>query len=233
MKIKFLDTQEVLEVTTPWQVVNTKVRVSGPEESQQIQLLLNEMGIGWGDKQTPIQHLDKPFLFIYHWKALAWHNDDDHFRESHAREFSFISPTSETTDPDLTEYGCQFGKTDKLCNIDCECVFPADPETRELVRDIEIVQQGEQWVKEQDRINSGWISVEDRPLVEHDVLTEDGMNEFLAAVPTNKGWWIRHCVFEDNSLCVVGDDYNEYAGWEITDVTHWQPIPEPPKTLNS
>jgi len=74
-----------------------------------------------------------------------------------------------------------------------------------------------------------WRSVEQFPLFTIGELgweaTEDGNKEFLAAVPTNKGWWIRHCVLQDETgLCVVGDDDNEPAGWDMKDVTHWKPI---------
>lgn len=80
-----------------------------------------------------------------------------------------------------------------------------------------------------------WISVKDRPLFEIDngtwVATRDGDNPngFWAAVPTNNGWWIRHCIIEDmTGLCVVGDDWNEPASYELEYVTHWLPLPEPP-----
>ncbi len=87
---------------------------------------------------------------------------------------------------------------------------------------------------------TNWISVEDRPLFTidengHWVCTEDGDKEFIAAVEYNDSrepyktkWWIRHCVVEDGvGLCVVGDDENEPAGYELSDVTHWMPITPP------
>lgn len=90
-------------------------------------------------------------------------------------------------------------------------------------------------------LSTGWHSVEDRPLFTKDergnwVCTEEGDGEFIAALPYNDSkrpneelWWIRHCVVEDEiGLCVVGDDYNEPAGWNLEDVTHWMPIPSPP-----
>jgi hypothetical protein len=86
-----------------------------------------------------------------------------------------------------------------------------------------------------------WISTEIRPLFTKDehgnwICTEDGDNEFIAAVPYSDSkkpdkdlWWIRHCVIEDESgLCVVGDCGNEPASWSVADVTHWQPMPSPP-----
>lgn len=89
--------------------------------------------------------------------------------------------------------------------------------------------------------STGWHSVVDRPLYTKDerghwVCTEDGNNEFIAALPYNDKkrpnedlWWIRHCVVEDvYGLCVVGDDCNEPAGWELEDVTHWMPWVSPP-----
>jgi len=87
-----------------------------------------------------------------------------------------------------------------------------------------------------------WHSVEDRPLFTKDrhgywTCTKDGDKEFIAALQYNDStrpheknlWWIRHCVVQDEiGLCVVGDDDNEPAGWELEDVTHWMPMPSPP-----
>lgn len=88
----------------------------------------------------------------------------------------------------------------------------------------------------------GWISVEDWPLFTKSpedfwTLTEAGQGEFLAAVPFNDQtrpketnlWWIKHCVIDDGGLKVVGGDDNEPAGWSLEDVTHYFPIPKPPK----
>lgn len=80
-----------------------------------------------------------------------------------------------------------------------------------------------------------WHSIEDRPLFTkngrgHWITTQDGDQDFIAAIETNKGWWIRHCVIEDEvGLCVVGDDYNQPAGWELEDVMYWMPMPKAPK----
>jgi hypothetical protein len=86
-----------------------------------------------------------------------------------------------------------------------------------------------------------WHSVEDRPLFTKNergnwICTEDGDGEFIAALPYNDSkrpnenlWWIRHCVVEDETgLCIVGDDYNQPAGWNLEDITHWMPMPSPP-----
>ena len=89
---------------------------------------------------------------------------------------------------------------------------------------------------------AGWISVDERPLFTKDengnwMCTEDGDKEFIAAVPyadkkrpdENNLWWIRHCVVEDAiGLCVVGDDYNEPAGWSLENVAYWMPWVVPP-----
>lgn len=90
-------------------------------------------------------------------------------------------------------------------------------------------------------LSTGWHSVENRPLVTknergHWICTEDGDGEFIAALPYRNSkrpnevlWWIRHCVVEaETGLCVVGDDYNVPAGWDLEDVTHWMPLPSPP-----
>ncbi len=81
----------------------------------------------------------------------------------------------------------------------------------------------------------GWVSVEDSPLFTLDgngnwECTDNGDGEFLAAVPyVSKNypgkdlWWIKHCVIEDGiGMCVVGDDDNEPAGWDMKDVTHYK-----------
>ena len=88
-----------------------------------------------------------------------------------------------------------------------------------------------------------WVDAKERPLVIREgnrwITVNDVSFEFLAAVPFNDKnrpneknlWWIKHCVIEDEvGLCVVGDDDNERAGWEIDDVTHYIPLPAPPIT---
>ncbi len=85
-----------------------------------------------------------------------------------------------------------------------------------------------------------WISVSERPLFTSDgstwELTEDGEKSFIAAVPYHDRrklgetlWWIHHCVIEDGmGLCVVGEDSNESAGWEMNAIEYWQPFPGNP-----
>lgn len=88
--------------------------------------------------------------------------------------------------------------------------------------------------------SSKWISVDDSPLYKDTPngweCTEAGEQEFMAAIQVynNKTketyWWIRHCVVEDEiGLCIVVDDYNEPAGWELSQVEYYQPLPNPPK----
>ena len=87
-----------------------------------------------------------------------------------------------------------------------------------------------------------WVKVSERPLYVIDdkgnwECTEDGNGEFIAAVPytvtreqSKTKWWIRHCIVEDRiGLCVVTDDDTEKAGWELSDVIYYQPLPTPPK----
>lgn len=85
-----------------------------------------------------------------------------------------------------------------------------------------------------------WISVENKPLVisikNGWECTDEGMKTFLAAVPYEDSrypekqfWWIRQCIIEEDiGLCIVGDDENTPAGWEIESITHYMII-EPPK----
>ncbi len=78
-----------------------------------------------------------------------------------------------------------------------------------------------------------WIDVNERPLItmegENWVCTDDGDKPFIAAIETNKGWWIRLCVMEDRvGLCVMGDDDNEPAGWDVKDVQFYMHLPKPP-----
>ncbi len=96
--------------------------------------------------------------------------------------------------------------------------------------------------------NSGqWISVVDAPLFINTEFgwecTEAGNGEFWAAVPYNDSTkpdkkdlcWIHRCVVEDGvGLCIVGDEENTPAGWQLEDVVFYMPIklpplPEPPK----
>ena len=84
-----------------------------------------------------------------------------------------------------------------------------------------------------------WVSVEDYPLFTKDEkgfweCTVNGDGQFLAAVPYNSygdekdKWWIRQCVIEDTTgLCVMGDDENEPAGWDMGDITHYKKITPP------
>ena len=55
--------------------------------------------------------------------------------------------------------------------------------------------------------------------------------EFLAAVQvrdlSGNEWWERHVVAVDDETGLILDYY--YAGWDIADYSHWQPLPEPPK----
>ncbi len=82
-----------------------------------------------------------------------------------------------------------------------------------------------------------WFSVKERPLFTKDekgywTCTKDGDTEFIAAVQYNDNtqpgktfWWIHHCVIEDETgLCVVGEDGNEPAGWQLEDVEYWKPV---------
>lgn len=91
-----------------------------------------------------------------------------------------------------------------------------------------------------DQFKPKWISVEDEPLINEEAdgryfTTEAGSGRFMAAVPytdSNKPgeelWWIHDCVFDNGGLCVVCEDSNEPAGWNIEDVTHYYPVLDPP-----
>lgn len=87
-----------------------------------------------------------------------------------------------------------------------------------------------------------WVSVEDKPLFITTPLgwecTEDGEGEFLAALQYNDTrhpgkdlWWIKLCTVEDGlGLCVVSDEGNESAPWDLSDVTHYCKVSEPTPT---
>lgn len=90
--------------------------------------------------------------------------------------------------------------------------------------------------------DSPWYCVSDRPLFTKDkegnwICTKDGDKEFIAAVPYTSSnhpgkqlWWIKQCVIEDDiGLCVVGDDENQPAGWELEAISHFIPITIPRK----
>jgi hypothetical protein len=77
-----------------------------------------------------------------------------------------------------------------------------------------------------------WHSTDDKPLIipawaGRWVTTEDGDKDFMAAVPTNKGWWVRHCIIDGGRLCLVQDEGPEPAPWEIEDVEYWAEVTLP------
>lgn len=70
------------------------------------------------------------------------------------------------------------------------------------------------WDKEipDDANDAGWISVKDRSPGNHEpVFIHSMANGIMTAIYTTSGNW-------------VGDD-----GYYVDDVTHWMPLPEPPK----
>jgi len=87
-----------------------------------------------------------------------------------------------------------------------------------------------------------WVRVEDAPLFTIDAngnweCTEAGNGEFWAAVPyidkkqTDRKdlVWIQRCIVEDGTvLCIVGDEENTMAGYELSDVVYYIPINLPP-----
>ena len=59
-----------------------------------------------------------------------------------------------------------------------------------------------------------WISVDDRlPEIGRDYLVTDGIVCMVAAFRTQAGIW----------------DFWTIKWWDTSDVTHWMPLPEPPK----
>jgi hypothetical protein len=124
MKIRFTDTGEIITITKPEQLANTKVRVT-PETSRLIQEAALKMGFLWAmrkDIKSP-RFLNAAFLFLNNLSlGFAEKEDAGYFETNDNREFEFLSPLS-------------------------------DPETREIATDFEILEEGEAWVKEQDRIN--------------------------------------------------------------------------------
>lgn len=69
--------------------------------------------------------------------------------------------------------------------------------------------------------NNGWISIDER-------LPEEG-KDVLIYVPGFDTSPIIDIAWLDNgangALCLVGSQY----GFDIEDVTHWQPLPQPPE----
>ncbi len=93
--------------------------------------------------------------------------------------------------------------------------------------------------------NYQWISVADSPLYTIDekgnwICTEAGDKPFIAALqytdkkrPGKQLWWVMPCIVEDGrGLCIIGDEENVIAGWDLTDVTHYKPLDlTPPKEI--
>lgn len=96
---------------------------------------------------------------------------------------------------------------------------------------------------ESARQGAVWVRAKERPLIKQVnnmwFTTEDGDKDFIVAIPFyekndqiklvgNLRWWIHHCCIEKGRLCIVGDDGNEIAGYEISDVEYWMPMPANP-----
>lgn len=116
-------------------------------------------------------------------------------------------------------------------------LFTADKITKHATEDFVA---GAEWQAQHSAPVLKWVSVKDKPLYINTPLgwecTEAGNHPFLAAVEVHDNktgkdfWWIHHCVVEDGiGLCIVGDDDNEPAGWELQDIEFYIPIPQPPK----
>ena len=95
----------------------------------------------------------------------------------------------------------------------------------ETPRDCDICNDLHNWIME--HIDTKWISVKDRmpdafqPVIVHVRHTEKWRNTMLTDLP-----W--HVVEEDIWL---GDKWSNNADDDIHEVTHWMPMPEPPKEV--
>jgi hypothetical protein len=99
MKIKFLDTGEVIEVTTSQQLANTKVRVT-PETSRQIQEAAFKLEFYWALTDKEIKHLTCPFLFIEGTGLLMAGTSVSNFVcQKGYREFEIIPPIEVEGEP--------------------------------------------------------------------------------------------------------------------------------------
>jgi hypothetical protein len=171
MKIKLLDTGEIINVTCAQQLANTKVRVT-PETSRQIQQEAFKLRFLWpsGRDFDEPRFIDEPFLCFNSNFSLGFWGDEKTFEANEKREFEFLSPT--------------------------------DPETREIVRDIEILEEGEAWVKEQDRINQPELITVERLEKEpgwEKVGATSKLSEFSKGAIT-----VEHITYGDNQvLCNV------------------------------
>ncbi len=73
-----------------------------------------------------------------------------------------------------------------------------------------------------------WISVKDKPLVDFDdyeLLVDDVVFMFI---PLNGGdYYI--CLGQVSETGGIEDEDGECLGYRAEDVSHWMPMPEPPK----
>lgn len=91
--------------------------------------------------------------------------------------------------------------------------------------------------------NDGWVETKDIPLYTVDengnwICTQAGNQPIIAALqyedlehPGRLLWWVMPCIVVDQlGLCVINDEENYPAGWDLADITHYKPLDlTPPK----
>lgn len=91
--------------------------------------------------------------------------------------------------------------------------------------------------------SDGWVETKDIPLYTVDengnwVCTQAGNQPIIAALqyedlkqPGRLLWWVMPCIVVDQlGLCVINDEENYPAGWDLADITHYKPLDlTPPK----
>lgn len=82
------------------------------------------------------------------------------------------------------------------------------------------------WIKTRDRLpeltdaSDGWISVKDRLPDEHiRVLVVNDDAKFMVAERAEDDWWYQYIAY----------DVDRWDALEQGVITHWMPLPEPPK----
>jgi hypothetical protein len=70
-----------------------------------------------------------------------------------------------------------------------------------------------------------WINVKNQPMPDDKLI--------LVGLTIQKSKWgkcfVQYIARMDSEMEMMEDDHGDEIGWKIKEITHWMPLPEPPK----